>query len=191
MPEMLDDQISLLVTYLQYHRCLLILDNLESILQPRQRAGLYRGGYEYYGRMIQRLGEVQHQSCLLLTSREKPGEVAHMEGKSSFVRSLHLTGMKQEEGRKLLHDKDLAGTNEQWAQLVEVYGGNPLALKLVSEPIQEVFGGDIGAFLQDGEAAFGDIHDLLEQQFQRLSIQEQEVLYWLAIQRESTSLDEL
>jgi WD40 repeat protein/transcriptional regulator with XRE-family HTH domain len=190
-PEGVDDQISLLISYLQDYRCLLILDNLESILQPHRHAGQYRGGYEYYGSLIQRLGEAQHQSCLLLTSREKPKEVAHGEGKSASVRSLHLAGMRREEARKLLHDKELTGTDEQWAQLVDVYGGNPLALKIVSEPIREVFGGDIGAFLHGGETAFGDIHDLLEQQFHRLSTQEQEILYWLAIEREALSLDEL
>src|SRR6266702_479077 len=191
VPEGIDDQISLLLSYLQDQRCLLILDNVESILQPHQRAGQFREGYEHYGKLIKLLGEVQHHSCLLLTSREKPGEVAHQEGKSAPVRSLHLTGMRQEEGRQLLHDKDLTGSDEQWTQLIDVYGGNPLALKIVSEPIQEVFGGDIGAFLQAGEMAFGDIHDLLEQQFQRLSTREQEILYWLAIEREALSLDEL
>src|SRR6266704_2071154 len=191
VPEGVDDQISLLLSYLQDQRCLLILDNVESILQPHQRAGQYREGYEHYGKLIKLLGEVQHQSCLLLTSREKPKEVAHQEGKSAPVRSLHVTGMRQEEGRQLLHDKDLTGTDEQWTQLIDVYGGNPLALKIVSEPIQEGFGGDIGAFLQAGEMAFGDIYNLLEQQFQRLSTREQEILYWLAIEREALSLDEL
>ena len=191
VPEGVDDQISVLLSYLQDQRCLLILDNVESILQPHQRAGQYREGYEHYGKLIKLLGEAQHQSCLLLTSREKPGEVAHQEGKSAPVRSLHVTGMRQEEGRQLLHDKDLTGSDEQWMQLIDVYGGNPLALKIVSEPIQEVFGGDIGAFLQVGEMAFGDIHDLLEQQFHRLSTWEQEILYWLAIEREALSLDEL
>ncbi|MFL5700165.1 MAG: NB-ARC domain-containing protein [Ktedonobacteraceae bacterium] len=191
VPETLDEQLSLLLGYLQEQRCLLILDNVESVLQPHQRAGQYREGYEHYGRLIKLLGEVQHQSCLLLTSREKPREVAHQEGKSASVRSLHVTGMRQEEGRQLLHDKGLTGTDEQWSQLVDVYGGNPLALKIVSEPIQEVFGGEIGAFLQAGEMAFGDIHDLLEQQFQRLSAREQEILYWLAIEREPLLLGEL
>ena len=190
-PEEVDEQISLLISYLQDRRCLLILDNVESILQPHEQAGQYREGYEHYGRLIQRLGEAEHQSCLLLTSREKPKEVAYGEGKSAFVRSLHVAGIGQKEGRQLLHDKDLMGTDEQWIRLIDMYGGNPLALKIVSEPLQEVFGGDIGAFLQEGETDFGGIHDLLEQQFHRLSPQEQEILYWLAIEREALSRDEL
>jgi len=91
--------------HLRKSRCLLILDNLEAILQSGQRAGRYRKGYEHYGRLIQRVGETQHQSCLVLTSREKPKEVAPLEGKSSPVRSLQLAGVGHTEGRELLRAK--------------------------------------------------------------------------------------
>ena len=64
-----------------------------------------------------------------------------------------------------------------------------MALKLVSESIQEVFGGDIDSFLKDEEIVFGDINGLVDQQFHRLSILEQEVLYWLAIEREAVPLE--
>jgi WD40 repeat protein/transcriptional regulator with XRE-family HTH domain len=191
LPKEVDDQISLLVQYLRVHRCLLVLDNVESILQAGRRAGQYREGYESYGRLFQRIGEAQHQSCLLLTSREKPKEVAHLDGKIPPVRSLPLSGVGQAEGRKILQDKGLVGSDQEWAALVHLYSGNPLALKLVSESIQEVFAGDISQFLKEEEIAFGDINDLLEQQFHRLSAQEREILYWLAIERETMSLEDL
>jgi WD40 repeat protein/transcriptional regulator with XRE-family HTH domain len=191
LPQEIEDQISVLIEYLQEHRCLLILDNVESIMQEGQRVGQYREGYEGYGRLIQRVGETQHQSCLLLTSREKPKEVARLEGKASFVRLSHLSGVGQEAGREILKDNDLFGSDQEWETLIDVYSGNPLALKLISEPIQEVFEGDIAAFLKEGETVFGDIQDLLDQQFHRLPEIEQELLYWLAIEREPVSLDEL
>jgi len=37
-------------------------------------------------------------------------------------------------------------------------------------------------------SSFGDIRELLEQQFERLSDQEKEIMYWLAINREPVSL---
>jgi len=40
-------------------------------------------------------------------------------------------------------------------------------------------------------SSFGDIRELLEQQFERLSDQEKEIMYWLAINREPVSLFEL
>ncbi|HEV2582496.1 MAG TPA: NB-ARC domain-containing protein [Ktedonobacteraceae bacterium] len=187
----LDEQISLLIACLKEHRCLFILDNVESVLQAERRVGQYLESYEGYGLLFQRIGEISHQSCLMLTSREKPGEVARLEGVESPVRSLRLDGMEPGSGQELLKDKGLFGTDNLWRTLVRRYAGNPLALKLAAEPIREVFGGDIAAFLEGDEVVFGDIFDLLEQQFQRLSTMERYVLYWLAIERENVSLHTL
>ena len=187
----IESQISMLINCLREHRCLVVLDNSESVLQEHRRAGKYREGYEGYGRLLQRVGETQHQSCLLLTSREKPNEIARSEGKAASVRTLHLSGVGQEAGREILKDKDLFGSDQEWKTLIDVYSSNPLALKLISEPIQEVFGGDIAAFLKEGETVFGDIQDLLDQQFHRISELEREILYWLTIEREPVSLEVL
>src|SRR5579884_1003281 len=133
LPNDLDELLSLLVDSLRQHRCLLVLDNVESVLQGTHAAGQYREGYEGYGKLFQRLGDVYHQSCLLLTCREKPREVAQLEGKTSPVRSLSLTGITQADVEKLLQDKGLFGTEEAWSGIVQRYAGNPLALKLVCE----------------------------------------------------------
>jgi WD40 repeat protein/transcriptional regulator with XRE-family HTH domain len=198
LPEREDLQIAMLIEFLRDHPCLLIMDNFETVLQEKERVGHYLKDYEGYGRLIQRLGELQHQSCVLLTSREKPREIAALEGiaLNSLVRSLALSGMKYEEGIKILADKGLIGSLGARAKLIHLYGGNPLALKLVSAPIREVFGGNIDDFLEDrekesGKFVFGDIRDLLHDQFARLSEREQEVLYWLATEREAVSFPEL
>jgi WD40 repeat protein len=191
IPENVDRQISLLVNYLRKHRCLIVLDNAESILLKKARAGHYRDGYEGYGELLKRVGEETHQSSLVLTSREKPKEFAPLEGEFSPVRTLSLPGLGQTEGQEILKDKGLFGSEQESAKLVDCYSGNPLALKLVSEPIRELFGGDIAAFLKEGEIIFGDTRNLLDQQFGRLSELEKEIMYWLAIKREFVSLDEL
>ena len=69
--------------------------------------------------------------------------------------------------------------------------GNPLALKIVAETIVELFGGEIAPFLEQGEVIVGSVHELLGEQFARLSAVEQTVLLWLAILREPVSLEEL
>ena len=191
LPTRSDDLLSLLLHHLRLHRCLLVLDNFESLLQPGQSVGHYREGYEQYGHLLQQLGETVHQSCLLLTSREKPREITYLEGKNSPVRSLPLTGMGQLEGQELLQEKDLSGSPEHWAKLVQQYSGNPLALKLVAQPIHTLFAGDIARFLQEEKIAFGDITDLLNQQFGRLTSTERELLYWLSIEREAVTWEEL
>jgi len=189
----LNRQLSQLLELLRQHRCLLLLDNAESILQAG-KVGHYRQGYEGYGELLKLLGETRHQSCLVLTSREKPKEIASLEGKTLQVRSLLVTGLQALESQQILRAKGFSGLEAQWYRLIERYAGNPLALKIVSTTIHDLFGGNIAEFLAhiaQGTAIFGDIRDLLEQQLDRLSDLEREIMYWLAISREPISLAQL
>src|SRR6266851_4383184 len=169
LPESIDKRILRLIDYFRKHRCLLVLDNFEAILQAGDRVGHYRDGYKEYGHVIQQVGEMRHQSCLLLTGREKPKELALSEGEISSVRSLRIEGLSTVEGREILKDKGLFGADETWETLVDDCTGNPLILKLVSGVIREVFGGDIASFLQTGAVISDDVYVLLDQQFNRLS----------------------
>ncbi|WP_257999245.1 NB-ARC domain-containing protein [Fischerella thermalis] len=191
LPESLCDRVSRLIDYLRQYRCLLILDNMESILRGGSLAGVYREGYEWYGELLRRVGETSHSSCLVVTSREKPKEVASLQGKTLCVRSFQLSGMNSVDGQEILKVKGLCGVEEECRAIVERYGGNPLALKIVATAILDVFDGKVSEFLQQNTAVFGDIHDILEQQFERLSHLEKDIMYWLAINREPVSLLEL
>ncbi|MBX9256045.1 hypothetical protein H1Q63_19255 [Desmonostoc muscorum CCALA 125] len=191
LPESFSERVSRLLDYLQNNRCLVILDNAESILRSGSRAGVYREGYEEYGELLRRVGEATHQSCLLLTSREKPKEIALLEGEALPIRSLSLSGLKVAEGQEILKLKGLSAAEDQWKVMIERYAGNPLALKIVATTIQDIFDGNVTEFLQQDTAVFGDIRDVLEQQFERLSDLEKDIMYWLAINRESITLKEL
>jgi WD40 repeat protein len=191
LPEKLSDKISRLVDYLQNNRCLVILDNVESILRSGSRAGQYREGYEGYGELFKQLGEANHQSCLVLTSREIPKEVALLKGQTLPVRSLQLSGLKVDEGQEILKVKGLSAAEEEWKAIIKLYTGNPLALKIVATTIEDVFDGNVTEFLQQNTAVFGDIRDILDQQFERLSDVEKEIMYWLVINREPVSLSQL
>lgn len=209
LPETLNGRVSQLMEYLRKYRCLLVLDNTESILRSRvsvdvlnavsrkvvplmeARAGNYREGYEGYGEFLRRVGEERHQSCLVLTSREKPKEIALLEGKSLPIRSFSVTGLQEVEGQYILKAKGLSGAEDESRNLIHCYAGNPLALKIVATTIQELFDGNVAEFLAHNTAVFGDIRELLDQQFERLSALEKQVMYWLAINREPLSYLEL
>ncbi|WP_392436056.1 NB-ARC domain-containing protein [Chlorogloeopsis fritschii PCC 9212] len=191
LSESLSDRVSRLLDYLRNQRCLLILDNAEAILRSGGRAGQYREGYEGYGELLRRVGEATHQSCLVLTSREQPQEVALLKGQALPVRSLQLSGLKVIEGLEIFKIKGLKVAEEECEAIIKRYAGNPLALKIVATTIEDVFDGNVSEFLRQETAVFGDIHDILEQQFNRLSGLEKEIMYWLAINREPISLSEL
>src|SRR6185503_7567364 len=57
LPVSLDAQLGLLFDYVRRARCLLVLDNAESIMQSGERAGYYRPGYEDYGQLLLRMGQ--------------------------------------------------------------------------------------------------------------------------------------
>lgn len=191
-PEMsTSKRVTMLVRELRRHRCLLILDGVEAILREGDWAGEYRHGYEEYEDFLRHVGQLPHQSCLLLTSREKPNELALLEDPASPVRTLELEGISVEAAEQILNSQHLSGQPEQWQQLVTSYSGNPMALKLVSEPIRELYGGDIDAFLNSSISIFGGVRELLEAQFSRLAVLERTVLYWLAIEREAVTPDVL
>lgn len=191
LPADKEKQISLLLTSLREHSCLLIFDNFESVFSTTPGSKKYQQGYEDYGRLLQLIGETDHASCLLLTSREKPGEITRLESKYTTTRSLHLGGLEQTAVQKLFQILTIAGEPAAQENLAHLYSGNPLALKLVAGPIRELFGGNITSFLQEKEIVFGEITTLIEEQFEPLGTAEREIMYWLAIEREAISIHEL
>lgn len=186
--KLFDEFLSLIST----RRCLLLLDNLESIMPSGERAGNYRKEFENYGHLIRLIGETEHQSCLVVTSREKPHELARLEGGGATVRSLQLEGIDVYTARVVLNDRALIGVEETWREFTHHFSGNLMAMQFAAESIRDLFNNDIAKFLQDrGVAIFSGIRDLLDQQFKRLLRVEQELLYWFAIERNAAGVARL
>ncbi|NKQ36226.1 MAG: AAA family ATPase, partial [Chloroflexi bacterium] len=183
LPPTLHEQITLLLAYLRQRRCLLVLDNYESVMEVGVRAGRCRPGFEGYEQIVQRVGGGQHQSCLLITSRELPGKLSRLDKQAEQVGVLSLSGLPDESGSSMLRAYGVAGDEGQLAALVRRYSGNPLALKLAADTAQTLFGGDIEMLLAE-TAVYGDIRDVLDEQFSRLTPLEEEILTWLAVERE-------
>ncbi len=182
----LDSLLSLLMNHLRHHRSLIVLDGVEAVLEGGKTNGSYLPGYEGFGEIFRQVGEVKHQSCLLLNGREKPDELSPLEGSS--VRSMQLQGLEEEALQvfaKGLSDPVAA------RELMEFYGGNPMALKIVFRSIQELFDGNIGEFLAQNTPVFSSIRNLLNQQFNRLAEVEKQVMFWLAINQMPTSHKQL
>lgn len=195
---------------LRSSRCLIILDNFDSILESEvvDRSDRYftvnsshqknspffltpiryREGYESYGEFIRLVGDSQHQSCVIVTTREKPQEITAIQGKNFPVRSLKLTGLTYTDSQAILQAKGLTDVkDEECKSLIESYAGNPLFIKIIATAIQELFDGSLPNFLEQGTIVFGEIREILDQQFNRLSSLEKLIMYWLALNQEDLS----
>lgn len=181
---------SRLMEYLQAHPCLVILDGVETLLSTGQLAGKYREGYQEYGKLFRQVGQSNHQSCIVLTSSEKSREIASLAGKSSPVRVYKLEGLKKDAAQNILREQGLI-EEEEWRSLIEHYRGNPLYLKIVSTLIIEVFNGKASEFIKENTIFIGQIHEVLEQLFERLSNLEIDVMCKLALTNKPVSINRL
>lgn len=191
LPATVEKRQTLLLQTLREQRCILVIDNFETIMEASNSAGGYRLGYENYAPFLQRLAESPHKSCIILTSQEKPVEFVGLEGDGLPIRALTLDGVNTAATQQLLRSKRLKGTKEEWERFCSRYSGNPLALKLAADAIRELFASDIGAFLATDTTLFHNIRELLDQQFSRLTLLERELLYWLGIERERVTAQTL
>jgi hypothetical protein len=167
--------LSQLLQFLRDHRCLIILDQVETLLKDKP-VGHYSEGYEEYGELLRRVGTERHQSCLLVTSREKPREFVLLEGKKYPIHS-QILGSLQGAAKEIFKDKELLDDEDQWQKLIRLYGGNPLALKIVSETIQDLFNGSVNQFLKQNTTFIdSEFRELLDQQFTRLSDAEKAIV---------------
>lgn len=179
-------------------RCLVILDDVQSIFASGQLAGEYLTDYKDYGKFFKQIARTQHYSCVILLSWEKPREIATLEGTHKPTRSLHLKGLESE-AESILREQKLTD-EEHWPELINLYQGHPVWLTIIAATIRELFEGQVAQFLADPpqpplekvghrkELYLGDLAPILEAHLERLSEVEQRVMAWLGSQEEGVDL---
>lgn len=191
LPDSIDIRLARLIDRMTYHRCLLLLDDGEEILQSDNLSGRYREEFQDYEKLLRRMGEAPHKSCLVLMSREKPKDIDFLEKRQNTVKSLFLGGLDELSAREMVNKEGGQGTEREIRDFIELYRGNPFFLKLALARIVDIFGGNIAEFLQAGTINFSDIKEMIEVQWQRLSEIEREILEVLAREEEAISVSEL
>ncbi|NER33242.1 MAG: ATPase [Oscillatoria sp. SIO1A7] len=172
-----------LTNSLQKHRCLIILDDLHNIFASGELAGKFKPACEGYRSFFKQILKLYHQSCLLLIGWEQPREITQAQSKNNKIRTLHLAGLDRAAGRELLADSGLAQI-DNLQEIMHRYQGNPFWLKSVANLIEEV-GICLSDLLpednpEDNLLLPEDVKDSLQQQWERLSEIEKQVISFLA-----------
>ncbi|CAD5949884.1 NB-ARC domain-containing protein [Planktothrix agardhii] len=178
LPINLNEQLSELMKVLRSQRCLIILDDFQTLFNSGQLAGNYRPNFENYRLFIKKISQLNHQSCVILNSWELPKDLIESRGKNTAIHYLLLSGLG-ESAKDLLKAQGLSNI-ENWNTLLDYYGGNPYFLNSISTVIKNLFGGKVSDFL-DYETLFlgEDLTESLTQQFNRLSELEQKIIIHL------------
>ena len=170
-----------LIKYLQNHRCLIVLDDIHNLFCCGELAGKYKPDYEEYRSLFKQIEKLSHQSCLMLIGWEQPREVTQVKSQNTSIRTLQLKGLDIAAAREILRDYGLEESDNSEA-LIHRYQGNPLWLKSVANLIQDLGGGVTELLPNDTILLPEDLKDVLQQQFDRLSELEQQVISLLAKQ---------
>ena len=179
-----------LIKYLQNSRCLVVLDDVHHLFRSGELAGKYKPDCEDYHHLFKQVEKLSHHSCFLLIGWEQPREVLAFKSQNTPICHLQLTGLDATSAEKILRDNRLAEI-ENCSAFIDRYQGNPLWLNSVASLIQELGGGLTELLPDDMILLPEDMKDSLQQQCDRLSELEKQVISLLAKETEPITLAQL
>lgn len=166
--------------YLREHRCLILLDDLDL-------------EHQKYEDILKIFGRGRHTSCLITIGLEKLSE--SLISSHRQVKCYPLAGLSNAASDQLLEDTaTVFGSQTERSQLIQYYGGHPVALRLAALTIQEFFSCDISAFLaviRQGGFPLVDLIPRIEKSLCSLSPSERLVLHQLAFTSEPLTILDL
>ncbi|MBR8838972.1 MAG: NACHT domain-containing protein [Stigonema ocellatum SAG 48.90 = DSM 106950] len=179
-----EGDISQIMQYLHRQRCLIVMDSWEEIIGDESE------NYTSYSVFVERVAKEAHQSCLLLLSRTKTQKIEILQGQ--LVRLKRLGALTYEEARKIVIAEGLSGTDSELEEFTRRYR-NPWILKRIIIPkVHAVFQGAVSEFVEQISIYVDDeITNFLDQQFQQISEAETNLIYWVALRRNSASWNQL
>ncbi|MEM8642238.1 MAG: tetratricopeptide repeat protein [Cyanobacteria bacterium P01_G01_bin.54] len=178
MPE---QQIAAVVRGLGQRRCLLVVDNLESVLEP----GTHRATSVELGRLLHGLVYQRHGSRLVLTSREVPADLGELRGQKwrlnpKRVQLERLPGIDDADAVAILREEyGFTDSDDDLKWIAERVKGHPLVLELLGSEYAEM----PGYLRQHPELVTDEAAVVVRQQLARRDEAERELLARMAVLR--------
>ncbi|MEG4851992.1 tetratricopeptide repeat protein [Microcoleus sp. B5-D4] len=170
-----------LIELLKKQPCLIVLDNVETVLQTGQanRAGYFAASCPEYAWLLKQLAETEHQSKVIFTCRENLAELP-----CRATKTISLGGLDIDAAVALLQSFELSATQSELTALAEAYQGHPKALEMIAALIRDdsEFEGKVERFLRDRNwLLIRDIENLIDEVLTRLSEPEQTCLLRISV----------
>lgn len=148
---------SILIQYLQRHRCLIVLDEVDLMLQTNQETSECE---VFFRRII----EEKHQSCVWLTANCFPEGLSNYKNMGFPFESLHLGPLQANDVQKLVESHGIT-FDADWEKMVHTCMGNPLLLHSVLRKVSKVLGGQADLVNQKTSLALNEFEYLLNKLF--------------------------
>ena len=141
----------------------ILIDNLETALDEK---GKFKQEHRDYIELITRvLNHPTVNAITLITCREKINEA-----KLSFVESYPLPELSESAWQEFFSRFEINVNTPALGEIHKAYGGNALAMKVITHPIETYYGGNLQTYWLDNKQFLlkGQIKDLIASQFDRL-----------------------
>jgi len=179
-----------LIKYLQNHRCLIIIDNLHHLFCWGELAGQYQPQHQEFCSLFKKIQELTHQSCFLLIGWEQPRELAEIRRSNLGYKTITIRGLETTAIAEFFRDQEL-GEDEKLINIIHQYQGNPLWLNIIVNSILDLE--DVIQKIIENNTIFlpQSLKDNLQQQFNRLSVLEKQVIFELFQDEKPVNLAQL
>ena len=176
--------------YLQKHRCLLVLDNLDSIFEFKKMIPHYRSSCEQYAPLLRCLINTRHRSLIVATSRIDLKQLDYY-GSSDNLKTLPLSGLQSDVLWSIFKDQITRNISQStWRSLCQFYQGNPQLIKIVVQNLEYLSITDSKIY-RDYYPTLEEVDCLLEKELKLLDEVGQEIVYWLAFNCDNSTLEQL
>ena len=116
---------------------------MQNIFITGQIAGQYQPEYQDYQNFFTMISETQHQSNIILISREQCAEMESLHQALYPIKCLELSDL---DDINILNDTGLKNENS-YLQLIKFYEGNLMYLKTIATLIKKNYDGQVSEFL--------------------------------------------
>ncbi|MEM6840422.1 MAG: tetratricopeptide repeat protein [Cyanobacteria bacterium P01_C01_bin.120] len=177
-------KINLILQRLAKSCCLLLLDNLETILHPATHDRAGRAESPEWGKLLTALANNNHHSQIIITSRETPLDLADpRSARGGFhpkrVKRIDVSGIADADSVALLRQYELQDSEADLAWVAEKTGGHVLLLELLASIAYE----RPGYLRQHPELVTTEATPILREQLGRQSAAARELLKRMGVLR--------
>lgn len=180
LPTKIDQQISELMQLLSNSRYLFVLDDVQSLMASGEKTKLS----ESYDKLFQHLVQHSHQSSFILISSDPLKNLVSLPTKkTNQIRFLELKGLAEHDAQKVLLNGKIFTDSEQGllSELINLYGSNPLILKLLSPKLSDASIESLTKFIKQNTLVMEEIVRQFLKADEEISELETRILCWLVI----------
>lgn len=180
LPTKIDQQINELMPLLSNSRYLFVLDDVQSLMASGEKTKLS----ESYDKLFQHLIQHSHQSSFILISSDPLKNLVSLPTKkTNQIRFLEVKGLAEPDAQRVLLNGKTFTDSEQGllSELINLYGSNPLILKLLAPKLSDVSVENLTKFIKQNTLVMEEIVRQFVKTDEEISELETRILCWLVV----------